>query len=201
MQKSLVNTKGVHIFSVCKAISDEALQIQGWIEDIRKRRESLKKSNVRDASLMRQLWDEYNYCINMLHRRFKIREYVIENITTTEGRTALADVLAGVGTYTGEINYTALGTNNAAPAVTDVQLGTETYRKAVSSGTKLGTTAYIETFFTAAEVNGTFEEYGNFIDGTGSANSGQIFNRFTQTVTKSATETLNVQSQITINDA
>jgi hypothetical protein len=85
--------------------------------------------------------------------------------------------------------------------VGNTQLGTEVYRKALSSGTYLNNVAYIETFFTAAEVTGTFEEYGMFIDGTGAANSGQLFNRFTSTNIKSATETMNVQSIVTFNDA
>ena len=136
-----------------------------------------------------------------LHRDFKKREVVIENVTTTVGRSVLAQRLGGDTTYTGTVNYTALGTDNTAAVVADATLGTETYRKALTSGTDAANVSYLETLFTAAEVNGTFEEYGMFIDGNGSADTGQLFNRFVQSVTKSAIETLNVQSIITFNDA
>ncbi len=136
-----------------------------------------------------------------LEEKFKVRESIIENITTTVGRSVLAQRLSGTTTYTGTVNYTALGTSSTAPAVSDTQLGTETYRKALSSGTYSNNIAYLETFFTSTEVTGSFEEYGMFIDGTGSANSGQLFNRFTESNSKSNVETLNVQSHVTLSDA
>lgn len=151
--------------------------------------------------LFHALWLEYRDMIGQLEQNFKLREVVIENITTTVGRAVLAQRLGGDTTYTGTVNYTALGSNNTAAVVGDATLGTEVYRKALSSGTDASNISYLETFFTAAETSGTYEEYGMFIDGTGSANTGQLFNRFVSTIVKSVTETLNVQSVITINDA
>lgn len=199
--KQNLSSKGVHILTLCDITNPKGHLYEEKIEQIRQKRTFLIETQQATPRLLKDLWDEYQYWISLLHKMFKSREFVIENITTTVGRSVLAQRLAGTTTYSGTVNYTALGNDNTAPAVGDATLGNETYRKALSSGTYSNNIAYIETFFTAAEVNGTFEEYGNFIDGTGSADTGQLFNRFTSTVTKSSTETLNVQSIITFNDA
>lgn len=206
LEKSLITAKGEHLFTICNARSTEAQKLSELIEGVRFKREAfLRSSNflnkVKEDRILRELWQEYRFFVEQLHKKFKLREVLVKNITTTAGRNVLARRLSGNTTYTGIVNYTALGTSNTAPAVSDTQLGTETYRKALSSGTYASNIAYLETFFTASEVSGTFQEYGNFIDGSGTANSGQLFNRFIQTVTKSITETLNVQSTVTFADA
>jgi hypothetical protein len=195
------SAKGLHIFSLCKADHPVAQAIEGFIENVRIRREEFLLLDTLTEKVSKDLSTEYQYWIKKLHERFLVKQFVVENITTTVGRAVLAKRLAGINTYSGNVSHTALGSSATAPSVADVQLGTEVYRKALSSGTSSNNISYLETFFTAAEVNGTFEEYGNFIDGSGSANSGQLFNRFTQTVAKSNVETLNVQSIITLNDA
>jgi len=199
--KQTMKTKGIHIISLARVTSARAEQLQNWLEEIGFIRLKAKLEGFFTPELATKLHNDFQEIKAELHRRFLTQEFVVENVTTTEGRTAIADVIAGVGTYTGAVSHTALGTDNSAPAIGDTALGTETYRKALTSGTKSNNIAYLETFFTASEVTGTFEEYGNFIDGSGAADSGQILNRFIQTVTKSGTETLNVQSQITLNDA
>lgn len=195
------STKGIHIITLCKATSFEAESLVGLLESLRIQRENWIKNGMATAENLRKHWEEYRHFLEQLHNKFKVFEICVENVTVTVGRSVLAQRLSGTTTYTGVVNYGALGTNNTAPVVGNTTLGTETYRKALSSGTFSSNIAYLENFYTASEVSGTFEEYGFFIDGTGSANTGQLFNRFTQTVTKSVTETLNVQSQITINDA
>ncbi|MEE8151286.1 MAG: hypothetical protein V3T43_06180 [Nitrosomonadaceae bacterium] len=150
---------------------------------------------------LRELWEEYRYYAEVLQRNFQTQEIVIENITTTVGRAVFAQRLGGDTTFTGTVTHTALGSDNTAAVIADTTLGTETYRKAISSGTDASNVAHLETFFSASEVTGTFEEYANFIDGTGSADTGQMTNRFVSSITKSGTETLNVQSIITFNDA
>ena len=195
-----VGAKGVHIISLCKITTERATRLQKQIEDVRKRRTSLLESGRATFESLRILWEEYNYFLSLLHKGFLVRQRVVENVTATVGRAVLAQRLAAITTYTGTVNYGALGTSNTAPAVGNTQLGAETYRKALSSGTAASNIAYLENFYTSSEVSGTFEEYGFFIDGTGSANSGQLFNRFTTTTVKSNVESLNVQSTITISD-
>lgn len=196
-----LTAKGVHIFSICDAQSREAQELERQIQSNASYRQKIIKEGRATYTLLKSLWEEYRYLVEKLESKFKKRELVVENITTTVGRSVLAQRLGGDTTYTGTVNYTALGSDNTAPVVGDSTLGTEVYRKALSSGTDANNIAYLETFFTASETTGTYEEYGMFIDGTGSADTGQLFNRFTSTITKSGTETLNVQSVITLNDA
>lgn len=199
--KATTKLKGTHIVSLCSIVSEEALKIQDMLESCRLRRQALLASKMASGETLRALWEEYTFWLESLHRKYLKSQFYVENITTTEGRTCFAQRLGGDTTYTGIVNYGALGTSNTAAAVGDTQLGTETYRKALSSGTNVANVTYLENFYTAAEVSGTFDEFGFFIDGGAGANSGQIFNRFTQNVVKAVTESLNVQSTITWNDA
>lgn len=193
--------KGTHIISLCRVTTEKAFEIQSMIENCRLKRELLIKNGVATRKLLRDIWREYNFWLEELHKKYLLKQFYVENITTTVGRSVLAQRLGGDTTYTGVVNYGAIGTDNTAAAIGDNTLGAETYRKALSSGTDSANQAFLENFYTASEVSGTFEEFGFFIDGTGSADSGQLFNRFTQNVVKANTESLNVQSTVTFNDA
>lgn len=206
MQKTLTNesqcdAKGLHIISLCDMRSRRAQRLENIIENISKKRQFLIKTGQDTGGKLKELWMEYKWYLDQLNKRFLTEQFYVENVTVTVGRAVFAQRLGGDNTYTGNVDYGALGTNNTAPAIGNTTLGTETYRKALSSGTDSNNIAYLENFYTAAEVNGTFEEYGFFIDGAAGADTGQLFNRFIQTVVKSNTESLNVQSTVTINDA
>lgn len=130
-----------------------------------------------------------------------VQQQTVHNILPTAGRAVVAQWITGDNTYDAAngANYGSLGTDNSAVANGDTTLGTETYRKATSSQAAASNVAYLSNFYTAAEVTGTFEECGWHIDGTGSADTGQLFSHFlTGSIVKSATETLTVESQITI---
>ena len=99
------------------------------------------------------------------------------NIIPTTGRNVLARILAGDVTYTGEVDYGALG-SAASPAFTNAstQLTTEVYRSQADSQAFDDNIAYIDWFIASGDVaDQTFEEFGAFIDGTGAANSGQAW--------------------------
>lgn len=100
-----------------------------------------------------------------------------KNIIPTTGRAVLARILAGDVTYTGEVDYGALG-SAASPAFTNAstQLTTEVYRSQADSQAFDDNIAYIDWFIAAGDVaDQTFEEFGAFIDGTASADSGQAW--------------------------
>ncbi len=123
------------------------------------------------------------------------------NIVVTAGRNVLARRLAGNTTYTGAINYGALGTQ-ASPSIVNgaTQLGTETYRKLNSSATYSSNIAYIDFFYASTDTSGTFTEFGNFIDGSAGANTGQLFSYIaTGGWVKSSVQSLFVSCQYTIN--
>lgn len=130
-----------------------------------------------------------------------VREYEVNNIIPTAGRAVIARWIVGDNTYDANTgaNYGSLGTSNTAPANGDTTLGAETYRKATSSATQASNIAYLSNFYTASEVTGTFEEAGWHIVGSASVDTGQLLSHFlTGTITKGATETLTVESTLTI---
>lgn len=199
--KAELSIKGTHIFSFCKSENSAAKELEEKCENVRKKREELFKNGIPDGTILRNLWEEYRHYVELLEKKFKTQEIIIENITTNDGRTVLAQRLGGDQTFSGIINFTALGSDNTAPALGNTQLGNEVFRKALSSGTNSNNICYLETFFTANEAVGQHEEMGMFIDGNAAANSGKLFNRFISSINKSNIETLNVQSIITFSNA
>ena len=99
-----------------------------------------------------------------------------KNLIPTTGRNVLARLLAGDTTYSGEIDWGAFGSGSSAFTNASTQLNTEVYRKQASSQAFDDNITYIDWFIAAGDVaNQTFEEFGAFIDGTGSANTGQAW--------------------------
>lgn len=129
------------------------------------------------------------------------RHHADHNLVVTIGRNVLARLLTGDTTYSGQINYGALGSSSTAVSNTDTQLGTEVYRKLYASHTTDGNNvAYIDFFYAATDTNGTYQEFGNFIDGTASANTGRLFSHIlTGGWTKSNVQSLFISCQYTIN--
>lgn len=98
------------------------------------------------------------------------------NIIPTSGRTVLARRLAGDTTYSGEVDYGALGSGSTAFTNASTQLNTEVFRMQADSQAYDANIAYIDWFVASGDVaDQTFQEFGAFIDGTGTANSGQAF--------------------------
>jgi hypothetical protein len=131
-----------------------------------------------------------------------VNQVEVHNIIPTVGRSVIALWIIGDNTYDAAVgtNYGTLGDDNTAPVNGDTTLGNETYRKATSSATSANNIAYLSNFYTATEVTGTIEEAGWHIDGTGAADSGQLLSHFlTTSITKAATETLTVESTLTIS--
>jgi len=131
-----------------------------------------------------------------------VNQIEVHNIIPTAGRSVVALWIVGDNTYDANngANYGSLGDNNTAPVNGDTTLSNETYRKATSSATSSSNVVYLSNFYTATEVTGTFEEAGWHIDGTGVADSGQLLSHFlTTSIVKSATETLTVESTLTIS--
>lgn len=184
-----VGMDGVHKFTFCDIRSPKALALQQEIVHIL---ETIKSPNMRYGVLF-ELYRE-------LERLFCVKQFEVHNIIPTAGRTVIAQRITGTNTYTLNVNYGSLGTSATAPANGDTQLTTETYRKAISSRTNSNNIAYLSNFYTATEVTGTFEEAGWHIDGTASANTGQLLSHFlTTTTTKSSVQTLTVESTITVS--
>lgn len=124
----------------------------------------------------------------------------IHNTFVTVGKNSMAAALAG---YTdnnqGIITYCAVGTSVVAPALADIGLTTEIFRKLVSVRSVSGKIATFQTFFTTSEANGTLREAGLFGDlATATANSGTLFSKLAINRVKSSSDTLTMSWDITV---
>ena len=128
------------------------------------------------------------------------RQASYDNLVTARGREVLTRLLNGDTTYTGAITHGALGTGSIAPVAGNLALGTEVARKQIASRSRVGTTLTIDFYYSKSDTNGTYQEFGTFIDGALTADSGQLFNRvLTGGWTKSATEAMTISVQFDIN--
>jgi hypothetical protein len=122
------------------------------------------------------------------------------NVICTVGKTMIADNLTNASPdNTMRINYFAVGDDATAVGAGDSTLGNEVYRNLVASETNADNIAYISGFLSATEDADTYGEAGLFANGTGSADSGILVSHVNITETKSVTETLTIDWQITIN--
>lgn len=105
---------------------------------------------------------------------FEVKEAT--NLIPTTGLSVLARILSGDTTYTGEVDWGALGSSSTAFTSASTELGAEVYRKQASSQAFDGNIAYVDWFIANGDVaNQTFNEFGAFIDGSASADSGQAW--------------------------
>ena len=105
----------------------------------------------------------------------KIGEDKKKNVICNAGFNAITKLLTGDTTYTGEINKALLGSGVGSASASDTTLITEAYRNDIASGSEDSNIAYLTAFFTEAECSGTFTEFGNCIDGTGTVDTGQLW--------------------------
>lgn len=201
-EQKKIKVKGVHTISFFDMREREAQVCENAIVAITKQRVNLILAGLATEHVLNSLRKQYFYYKEILMDKYLLRQQVIENITTTAGRVVIAQLIAGnyIGP-TGAVTHCAVGDDNTSPNVADTILGNETSRKALSDGNNNSNQSLLETFFSTSEAVDTHEEFGFFIDGTGAADSGVLMNRFTQTIVKSNTESMNVQTTITYNDA
>lgn len=143
------------------------------------------------------LWHSY---MQELRALCPLRTLHRSNLVVLAGRSVFARILTGDTTYTGIVNYGALGTSSTAVNAADTQLTAEVARKLFARRTRTGAQANFDFFYSQADTSGTYQEFGLFIDGTASANTGQLFNHLlTGGWTKTNTEAMTVSVQININ--
>ncbi len=128
-----------------------------------------------------------------------IREAEYDNIIVTAGKNMIAKRLAQTGNDC-NITYIAVGTGAGVPAIGDTTLFTELARNLVTTISASGTVVSITGFFGAAEANGTLTEMAYFGEAaTGAADSGTMLNHATISEVKTSSETMTIQSTITVN--
>lgn len=128
---------------------------------------------------------------------------VYHNLVVTGGKAllvaALAQDLATVSDL--RITHQELGTGTNAPSYADTGLQTPaggTTRKAVSSLGFSANVLSITSFWAVGEATGTWREYGLFIKGTGTSNSGTLWNRVAINQTVAADKALTIDGTVTL---
>lgn len=127
----------------------------------------------------------------------EVKEYC--NLIMNLSKYIDARIQSGDTTYTGIVNYGAVTTSNYTPQATDTQLPSELIRKTKSTASRNNNISTITFFFNTNEANGTLKGFMSFIDGTATANSGQAFNGVAIDVTKTSSQTLTIELQVTNN--
>ena len=158
-------------------------------------------SKLKDKIEKASHYSIYQGLLKDYYAKAKVGEMVVSNLCPTVGRSVLAQRLANTTTYTGIINYAALGSGTTAPNNSDTQLATESYRKTIDSQTYINNVAYLSVFIPAGTATATHYEAGLFIDGTAGANTGQIFSRvlFSPPVAKTALVSLTLDCSLTVS--
>ena len=144
----------------------------------------------------------YDKLIEELRGLCKVRQIVKKNLVVATGRAVFSRLLVGDTTYSGAINYGALGTSSTAVSSGQTQLVAETKRKLFARRTRSSHQATFDFYYSKADTNGTYQEFGTFIDGDSSANSGQMFNRvLTGGWTKTDQEAMTVSITFSVNES
>jgi len=162
--------------------------------------EELFFNNDLKEKLLKGLIDKKEYLSKLILGKIK-SETVKHNIIANVGLNVIARLLANDTTYSGYINYAGLGTGTTTAVVGDTELETEFFRNAQFSASFLNEKALLTAFFDSGETEGTFKEFGNFIDGSASADSGILFSRINVNWTKNLIDTMTVSQEYTLTNA
>lgn len=118
------------------------------------------------------------------------------------GRNIIARRLGSDNTYSLNITHGEIGTGTNTPANSDTALQTPSTRVATTLATISNNIINLQFFFSDATLpNGTYREFGTFIDGSGTLGSGRLFNRalFSTVYTKASGEDTTIEVEFTIN--
>ena len=95
---------------------------------------------------------------------------------TNTGFNLILDRLYGTNTYSLNISHLDIGTDNTAPTISDLTLGSAIARASIATKTQSSTSITFRFFFADGDLaNGDYEEVGLFVDGTSSVDTGQMF--------------------------
>ncbi len=121
--------------------------------------------------------------------------------TINDNSTTSYDDNAGDGSLGANVP-TATTAGAITPANSDTQLQTASVRSAVSSQAVNSNVSDLQFFYPDAQLpNGTYSEFGTFVDGAAGLNTGQLFNRalFGTQYVKNSGEDTTVEVSFTIN--
>lgn len=120
---------------------------------------------------------------------------------TNTGKDLILDRLNSENTYSLNITHADLGTGTTPAAASDTALQTAVARAVKATGVVTGSVLSMQFFYADANLaNGTYYEFGTFVDGSSGTGTGKIFNRalFGSPYTKATGEDTTVELDITI---
>ena len=126
---------------------------------------------------------------------------VRDNLVVTLAKSAIAARLSGDASIANrsEITFGAIGSGTATPTLGDTTLATETFRKILAVRSFSGNQATLRLFLSTSEGNGTIEEFGLFgEDASVAVDSGTMFNRVLVNRVKTSSNTLTIETILTI---
>lgn len=130
--------------------------------------------------------------------QIQIREW--HNLVPDVLRNEMALLISGTTvTPTFKANYLAMGDDSTPPTNADTILWNETIRGLFSDRFSIDNVAYLDKFWSSAEVGGnSYQEIGVIVDGSGTANTGYLLSHILINETMGVNETLTVNVTITI---
>jgi len=149
---------------------------------------------------------ESNVTVTVFNLEGKIIDrQTFKNLITTVGLNMMRDGLYGPGGAQNlEIKYLAIGSDNTAPALADIALGNETFRKARTSQSKpaAGQQTYVQ-YIDPTEAIGAIEELGWFAGAAATAvfNTGILVSHVLYSRNKTALESLQIERTDTFTEA
>jgi len=213
--KSKISVKGRVVFTLREAnlpleaeiensvryLRDLKVELAGAIERNKQQFINLDLFINRCRKKIIEVQKRINYFIDYFP---SVRVSSYDNLTTTVGRTSIANRLAG-GSNDCDITYGAIGDTVATPAVSDTTLVNEIYRGSVTSASYSGTQVRVRLFIGSGSGNpggGTLYDFGWFGDGaTGVKDSGVMWNHLSIVENKTSAYSLTVDGYIDLNDA
>lgn len=118
------------------------------------------------------------------------------------GRNLICQRLAGTNTYSLNVTHGEIGTSTTPATNADTSLGAAVARGALTSGAVVNNAVTLQFFFSDGSLaNGTYREFGSFIDGTGTLGTGRMFNHvlFGTAYNKASGEDTTIEVDITVN--
>lgn len=129
-----------------------------------------------------------------------IKKKVMKNLVVDAGLTAIANRLGdATPDSTLLISYIAVGDDNTAAAAGDTVLGNEIDREAVTSRANSGAVVSVATVFAAGVLPAdTYEEFGVFIEGSDTADTGTLLSRVIGSIAITALDALFIDWRFTL---
>ena len=120
-----------------------------------------------------------------------------KNLITQSGLNAMAALFIGEIPADSTI-YLAMGTGTVAAITGDSALGTEGFRKILTSKTRNLNEVRLRFFMMSSEGVGNWSEAGVFIAGTAQSGSGQLLNRILPTggISKASNQVMTIEVRI-----